>query len=505
MCGKLFISRLAAVATEHPLASLAAFEVLRAGGDAVDAAVAAGFSLAVTQHHLGGLGGDFFALIFRRSQGRVYCINASGGAPSGLTVEAVKSRGFEQMPTRGPYSVTVPGLVKGLYSMHQRFGVHEFSKLLDYPIRLAEEGFPASPGLCRSIDVNKGSFPKDAIKDFLPNGHTPKPGDIIRQRRLALVLKEVQARGPDGFYNGWVAEKIADAVSQDGPAMTLDDLRTFEAEWVEPLKSTYREMTVYEVPPNSMGATTLLILKYLEQLEPGRFRANSAERIDITVRAAQAAYRKRDLYLADPRFSKIDIDEFLQVGQTEKEAQHNPIPRVDEGDTTYFAIADEQGNIVSGIQSLFHHFGSHVYVRDCGIFLNSRAAGFRLEGPNKVEPHKRPLHTLSSTLMGPSAEPTIALGCSGGDYRPQQHALFITNLTDYAMSLEDAVDFPRFLWTGGRNLLVEQGYMDLDALNYDVEVLPHPGRTGVAQGVQITTGVKKAVCDIRGDGIPLGF
>jgi gamma-glutamyltranspeptidase/glutathione hydrolase len=420
-------------------------------------------------------------------------------------VEAVKSRGFEQMPTRGPYSVTVPGLVKGLYSMHQRFGVHEFSKLLDYPIRLAEEGFPASPGLCRSIDVNKGSFPKDAIKDFLPNGHTPKPGDIIRQRRLALVLKEVQARGPDGFYNGWVAEKIADAVSQDGPAMTLDDLRTFEAEWVEPLKSTYREMTVYEVPPNSMGATTLLILKYLEQLEPGRFRANSAERIDITVRAAQAAYRKRDLYLADPRFSKIDIDEFLQVGQTEKEAQHNPIPRVDEGDTTYFAIADEQGNIVSGIQSLFHHFGSHVYVRDCGIFLNSRAAGFRLEGPNKVEPHKRPLHTLSSTLMGPSAEPTIALGCSGGDYRPQQHALFITNLTDYAMSLEDAVDFPRFLWTGGRNLLVEQGYMDLDALNYDVEVLPHPGRTGVAQGVQITTGVKKAVCDIRGDGIPLGF
>ncbi len=283
----------------------------------------------------------------------------------------------------------------------------------------------------------------------------------------------------------------------------MKDFAEFEPEWVEPLQMDYRGTTVYEIPPNSMGATTLLMLKYLQQIDVKRLKPNSRQRIDLFLKAAQAAYHRIDTELGDPRFTKFDKEEFFEVEGTESPLPLSRPSIPGDADTTYFAVTDQEGNIVSAIQSLFHHFGSRVFIKESGVFLNNRGSAFRLKGPNKLEPKKRPLHTLSALLLGED-EPTTALGCSGGILRPQQHTLFTTNMVDYSMSLEDSIDFPRFLWDGQHTLSIERGYSGFRNLPFEVRHLPHPGKTGVAQGVQRVGDSVKAVCDARGDGFPIG-
>jgi gamma-glutamyltranspeptidase/glutathione hydrolase len=498
---KVFMSRNGAVATEHPLASLAALEALKSGGNAVDAAVAASFTLAVTQPHLGGLGGDFFALYYDSAHSNVSCLNSSGWAPSGLTGDAMKSNGYGSMPEYGPFSVVVPGHVKGIYELHRKFGKLDFSKMLEYSVKLAEEGFPAYPGLARGVQVNLDSFPVRAKNTFAPKGKALQPGEILAQKAMGRVLRAIADEGPAAFYEGWIAEKTVATLTRSNLPIDLEDFHRFEPEWCQPIRINYYDATIYEVPPNSMGATTLLILRSLESMQLANVKPNSRERIESTLRVVKQAYAKRDRVLGDPRFVKFDLDEFLK--QEGSSAERSDI-RSFGGDTTYFAVIDAEGNMVSGIQSLFHHFGSRVFVDDCGFFLNNRGSGFKLEGPNKVEPRKRPLHTLSALMVGWDGEIKMALGASGGEYRPQQHALFVTNLVDYSMSLEEALAFPRFLWDG-RKVLVENGYTNPKSLNYEVEMLEYPGRTGVAQGVESMNGVKKAVCDLRGEGLPMGW
>ena len=495
------MSRNGAVATEHPLASLAALEALRSGGNAVDAAVAASFTLAVTQPHLGGLGGDFFALYYDSAHDDVICLNSSGWAPAGLTSDAMKSNGYSSMPEYGPFSVVVPGHVKGIYELHRKFGKINFSKLLEYSVKLAEEGFPVYPGLARGVQVNLDSFPVRAKSTCAPTGRTLQPGHMLTQKAMGQVLRAIAGEGPAVFYEGWIAEKTVATLAKSNLPIDLEDFRRFEPEWCQAIRINYHDATIYEVPPNSMGATTLLILKSLEPMQLDKIKPASRERIESTLRVVKQAYAKRDRLLGDPRFAKFDLDAFLRQ---EGDAVGRTDIRSFGGDTTYFAVIDADGNMVSGIQSLFHHFGSRVFVDDCGFFLNNRGSGFKLDGPNRLEPRKRPLHTLSALMVGWEGKIKMALGASGGEYRPQQHALFVTNLVDYSMSLEEALAFPRFLWDG-RKVLVENGYANPKSLNYEVEMLEYPGRTGVAQGIESMDGVKKAVCDLRGEGLPTGF
>jgi gamma-glutamyltranspeptidase/glutathione hydrolase len=250
-----------------------------------------------------------------------------------------------------------------------------------------------------------------------------------------------------------------------------------------------------------MGATSLLILKLLSESDLSRFGPLSKERISLTMEAALAAYARRDEMLGDPRFDRIDLESFMSASGP----AGIPRSRVRSGDTTAFSVADSQGNVVSGIQSLFHHFGSRIFVPECGIALNNRASGFVTSGPNKVEPRKRPLHTLSSMILEREGRPYLAIGASGGDYRPLQHALFVTNSVDFGMPAEQNVAHPRFLWGGGRTLLVEGGYELPQGRDYEIQSLPMPGRTGVCHAVEITNSYRKGVCDVRGDGIPAGF
>jgi gamma-glutamyltranspeptidase/glutathione hydrolase len=498
---KTIMTEHAAVASEQPLASLAGYDVLRKGGNAFDAAVATSFALAVTFHPAGGLGGDFFGMFYEAKAGKVHCLMASGWSPSGLTIDLVKSRAGGQIPMYGPLTCVIPGYVAGVCEMHRKLGGSELRDLVSASAEYASNGFPAGEGICRSTASVYNDLSDGAKKVFAPNGRPPAPGEWIRQERLGKLISEVAEGGPRAFYSGWPAEKILETLQGLNVPTEKADFLDFAPEWVTPLKLDYRGTTVYEMPPNSMGATSLLILKLLSSARLSEAEPLSKERIETTMEAALAAYARRDEMLGDPRFTKIDIGRFMDT-LPELGARQ---ARVRKGDTTAFSIADSEGNLVSGIQSLFHHFGSRVFVPECGIFLSNRGAGFSLDGPNKVEPRKRPLHTLSSMLLEREGLPYMAIGTSGGDYRPLQHALFVTNAVDYAMPLEQVVGHQRFLWDGGNSLLVEDGYETEGLTGFDIQWLPMLGKTGVCQAVEVSDRSRKAVCDARGDGIPAGF
>jgi len=490
-----------AVASEQPLASIAGSEVLQGGGNAFDAAVATSFALAVTFHPAGGLGGDCFALVYEAKNGRVHCLNSSGWAPSGLTADLIKSKGEREVPVIGPYSAMIPGTVAGMAELNRKFGSLPLRKLLSPAISYAKGGFPAGNGICKAIAGTLGGMSDAAKKVFAPEGAPPSPGDWLRQERLGQVIETVSRGGAKAFYRGWPAEKICEELTRLGVETKLSDFSDFRPEWVEPLRFDYNGTTVNEVPPNSMGATTLLMLEYLSGAGTAKANPLSRERMELTLEAAEFAYARRDEMLADPRFGAIDLEEFMRLGTTIKPAQQRSLG---ERDTTTFSVIDREGNIVSVAQSLFHHFGSRVFVKDCGIMMNSRGAGFRLSGPNMLEPRKRPLHTLSCLLLDRGAGPEVAMGTSGGEYRPLQHTLFVTNIVDYGMTLEQSIDHPRFLWSGGRSVEAEAGY-ESQPSGYDVKVVEYPGGTGACQGVEVLPAARKAVCDIRGDGLPSGY
>jgi gamma-glutamyltranspeptidase/glutathione hydrolase len=497
---RTLIAEHAVVASEQPLASLAGYDVLRRGGNAFDAAVATSFALAVTFHPAGGLGGDFFGMFYEAKSGEVHCLNASGWAPSGLTLElATKSGG--RVAEFGPTSCAVPGYVAGVWEMHKKFGASEFLSLLRASADYAAKGFPAGEALCRSTTAAFKDLSVEAKQVFAPTGRPPSPGERIVQPELGRVISEIAEGGPDAFYSGLPATRIASTLQGLGVPCEVRDFSDYKPEWVTPMTFDYRGTTVHEVPPNSMGATSLLILKLLSEHDLSKTGPLSKERILLTAEAALSSYARRDQMLGDPRFGDIDLAAFLAVAK----GAAPPQSRIRSGDTTAFSVADAEGNMVSGIQSLFSRFGSRVYVPECGIMLNNRASGFSASGPNKVEPRKRPLTTLSSLILARDGAPYLAIGASGGDYRPMQHALFVTNSVDYSMPAEQVVAHPRFLWAGGKTLIVEDGYELPTDGPFELQRLHMPGRTGVCQAVEVSGDYRKGVCDVRGDGIPAGF
>jgi gamma-glutamyltranspeptidase/glutathione hydrolase len=498
---RILIAEHSAVASEHPLSSLAGYDVLRRGGNAFDAAAATSFALAVTMHHVGGLGGDFFGMFYSAKTGKIHCLNSSGWAPSGLSHGLVSSRSEEGMPVHGPLSCVIPGQVAGVWAMHNRFGRLPFNRLLEAARSFAFQGFPVSAGFCRSTAVAFDSLPPDAQAVFAPDGRPPFPGERVRQANLGRVIEEIARGGARAFYAGWPAESIAEVLNAEGAPTEVDDFRSFEPEWVDPLVLDYHGANVFEMPPNSMGATTLLMLKILSERSFAEFGPLSKERVVSTMEAAETAYRRKDEILCDPRFEKVDMDEFMRPA-TDSQCYTG---RVRGGDTTAFSVADAEGNLASCIQSLFHHYGSKVFVPACGMVLNNRASGFNLTGPNRVEPRKRPLHTLSSLIVELNEDSKVAIGASGGEYRPMQHTEFVTNLVDYHLSIEETVEHPRFLWRGSGQILVEAGFAEFQSPRYDVRRIPMPGGTGICHAIESRPGLRKAVCDVRGEGIPAGF
>ncbi|MEM2137357.1 MAG: gamma-glutamyltransferase family protein [Candidatus Methanomethylicia archaeon] len=506
-----FYSTHGVVASESPLASSIGANILRAGGNAVDASVAMGFALGVTLPHLSGLGGDFFAIL-RDPNGNIHFINGSGYSPKNLNVDYMCSLGFTSMPTHHVHSITIPGMVDGFYGLWRAFGSMEWKKLLEPSIRLADEGFPAHRSFCRALRNLRGELIKDAGSriTYRLDEDLPNEGDILSFKGLSQALRLI-AEDPRNFYEGDIGMKIVDYIKSLGGVMELDDLKYYHSEFQQPIKVNYKGWDVYEMPPNSQGITTLHILKLIENISFSTIPLLSMDRVQHILEASVKAYSVRDKYVGDPRFMTISIEELLSENFINDLKKHNisdfSSTFTSNGDTTYFALTDDEGYIVSCIQSIFHNFGSYITEPTYNITLNSRGSSFTFidNHVNRLEPRKKPLHTLSATLINYGSR-WMAMGLSGGHLRPFLHSQIINCIIDYGLHPQVALETPRFRWEpGSNNVECERGF-GVDGLKgFKYKIIDYPSRIGVAAMVEVKDKLKIGYTDIRGDGLPIGL
>lgn len=460
------------VATSHYLASQAGADVLRRGGSAMDAAIAANAVLGVTEPMMNGIGGDLFLLYWDAKSGKLYGLNASGWAPRQLSIEYLKKKGVTSMPQDGIDSVTVPGAVEGWSKAHQRFGRLPWKDLFTSAIYYAEQGYSVPEfvqGYWKSAQGKLGQTP-EAKRVFLPGGRVPELGQKFSNPDLGKTLRLIAERGRDAFYRGEIAQAILKTSSALGGTMQADDLAEFSAEWAEPVSIDYRGWKVYELPPNGQGMAALEMLNVMSNFRPDPAGPQGTVELHKKIEAMKLAYTDLYRYNADPRFAKVPVEGLLSKKYAAERAalispdkancataSGNPA----KSDTTYLAAVDKDGNIVSLIQSLYDAFGSGVAVQGMGFILQDRGGLFVLDPahPNALAPRKRPFHTIIPAFME-HGDTHIGFGIMGGSNQPLAHAQFASNLVDYGMNVQAALDAPRFTIAGteepiGCRLLIE--------------------------------------------------
>lgn len=452
----MVISQYGIVATSQVLASQAGAEILARGGSAVDAAIAANATLGVMEPDMNGMGGDLFAIFWDAKSGKLYGINASGWAPKALTIDYLKKKGATKMPPAGIDSVTVPGAVEGWHKLHERFGLLPWKDLFTPAIFYAENGFAVQELIGSDW---QGSAPKlkqdsESRRVFLMNDQAPSMGQIFKNPDLAKALRLIATSGPQAFYSGEIAQAILATEHEFGGAMAADDLKEFSGEWVEPISTTYRGWTVYELPPNGQGMAALEMLNIMEQFQPAKSGPVSTEEVHKRIEAMKLAYADLARYNADPRFAKVPVKGLLSKDYAKQRSQlidphkANCNPQAGtppSSDTTYLTTVDRQGNIVSLIQSNFSSFGSGITVRGMGFVLQNRGALFMLDPaqPDALAPRKRPFHTIIPAFME-HGDDHIGFGIMGGANQPLAHAQFVSNVVDYGMNLQAAMETARF-------------------------------------------------------------
>ncbi len=453
----MVISPYGIVASSQVQASQAGAEILSHGGSAVDAAIATNAVLGVMEPDMNGIGGDLFAIYWDARTGKLYGLNASGWAPKGLTIDYLKSKGITQMPDSGIDTVTVPGAVEGWNKLHERFGRTEWKELFVPAIFYAENGFAVQELIGMDWrDAARAKLKNDpeTRRVFLVHGEAPRMGEVFRNPDLGKALRLLAEAGPRAFYAGEIANAILTTSHELGGTMKAGDLQDFSAEWVEPISTTYRGWKVYELPPNGQGMAALEMLNILEQFLPARAGPLSAEELHKRIEAMKLAYADLARYNADPRFAKVPVAGLLSKEYARQRAQLiNPqkancdteAGRPPASDTTYLTAVDREGNIVSLIQSNFSSFGSGITVRAMGFPLQNRGALFMLDPskPDALAGHKRPFHTIIPAFME-RGEEHIGFGIMGGANQPLAHAQFVSNVIDYGMNLQAAMETARF-------------------------------------------------------------
>ncbi|HUK88335.1 MAG TPA: gamma-glutamyltransferase [Terriglobales bacterium] len=449
------------VATSHYLASQAGAQVLAKGGSAMDAAIAANAVLGVTEPMMNGMGGDLFLIYWDAKTHKLYGLNASGWAPRGLSQEFLAKQGITSMPRDGIHTVTVPGAVAGWGAAHQRFGRLPWKDLFAPAIAYAEQGY----GVPEIIhDFWAESEPKlqkteEARRVFLPGGKVPAIGDRFRNPDLARALRLVADEGPDAFYQGEIARAILKSSAAFGGTLQADDLAEFSPEWVEPISTEYRGWKVYELPPNGQGMAALEMLNLMGRFQPDAAGPAGTVELHKKIEAMKLAYADLYRYNADPRFAKVPVAGLLSqdyAAQRAKlidpdKADCDPGAGVPPGsDTTYLSVVDRDGNIVSLIQSNYSSFGSGIVVAGMGFALQNRGALFVLDPqhPNVLQPRKRPFHTIIPAFMEKGGL-HMGFGIMGGANQPLAHAQFVSNVVDYGMNIQAALEAPRFTVPGG--------------------------------------------------------
>jgi gamma-glutamyltranspeptidase/glutathione hydrolase len=460
------------VATSQPLAAGAGLAVLQAGGNAIDAAIAAVATLCVVEPCSTGVGGDAFALIWSAAEGRLVGLNASGPAPAGLTADLVRGRGHTTFPVRGGLSVTVPGAVRGWQLALERFGTRGLDALLARPIDYATGGYPVSPGIAADWQLSTelmGRLP-DSRRVWLPGGRAPRATEVFRNPEFATTLRTLAEHGPEALYNGRIAAQIAAAVRADGGVMTEEDLALFRAEWVEPIAVEYRDgFRFHEIPPNGQGLAALLALNIARDFDLGSVPYGSADYVHILIESMKLAFIDAHAYIGDPRRVDVPVAGLLsrryareRRALIDRDHALDPQPGRPpaEGDTVYLTVADGMGNMVSWIQSLYLGFGSGITAGTTGVQLQNRGANFRLipGHPNEVAPGRRPYHTIIPGFITRDGRPWASYGVMGGFMQPQGHLQVGVNLVDFAMNPQAALDAPRFNWLRGREVALEPGF-----------------------------------------------
>ena len=458
----IVISRQGIAATSQVLASQTGAQILARGGSAVDAAIASNAVLGVTEPMMTGMGGDLFVMYWDAKTGKLTGLNASGPAPQALSPAFLAQHDIKSMPQDGIHSVTVPGAVAGWYRMHQRFGKLPWKDLFQDAIAYAEQGFPAyegihelwaGPGMVAELEANA-----ESKRVFLPGGKAPHTGQLFQNPDMARALRLIAEQGPDAFYKGPIAAAILKTSEHLGGAMTAQDLASYSPEWVAPLSIDYRGWRVYELPPNGQGMAALEMLNIMETTAASPLGAFGAPELHKRIEAMKLAYSDVHANVADPRVHDAPVAQLLSKEYARKRAAeidpHRANCAVKAGDpvgsnTTYLTVVDKDGNIASWIQSLYSAFGSRVTVEGMGFALQNRGAGFTLDPkhPNVLAGGKRPFHTIIPAFMEKGDE-HIGFGIMGGAVQPMAHAQFVSNYVDYGMSLQEALEAPRFFKSG---------------------------------------------------------
>jgi gamma-glutamyltranspeptidase / glutathione hydrolase len=532
-------------ATSHPLASQVALDVLKRGGTAVDAAIAANATLGLMEPTGNGVGGDLFAIVWDAKTQKLYGLNASGRSPQSLTLaklrEELRKLNRSNIPPRGPLPVSVPGAVDGWFELHGKFGKLPMKDLLQPAISYARNGFPVTEVIAEGWALNAKAlkdYPNFA-ETYMPNGRAPAKGEIFRNPLLANTLSAIAEGGRDAFYKGDIARRIEKYMKANGGYLTAADMAAHHSEWVEPVSTNYRGYDVWELPPNTQGIAALQMLNILEAYDLKSMGFGSAEYLHLFVEAKKLAFEDRARYYADPEFAKIPLKTLLSkeyaakrraLINLDKAALEYPVDpslknpgALDHGDTIYMTVADAAGNMVSLIQSNYRGMGSGMTPDDCGFVLQDRGELFSLKDghSNVYAPGKRPFHTIIPAFVTRAGKPWLSFGVMGGSMQPQGHVQVLVNMIDFGMNLQEAGDAPRVRHDGsseptdevmrdGGKVVLETGYSPevvkaLQARGHKVTV-ENDGDFGGYQAIRRDpNGVYFGASESRKDGAAQGY
>jgi len=491
--GKSFATRSEVIATHgvaatsQPLATQVALDILKKGGNAIDAAIAANATLGLVEPTGNGMGGDLFAIVWDAKTEKLYGLNASGRSPHDLTLDYFKQNGYDKIPSYGPLPVSVPGAVDGWFELHQRFGSLDMTEILQPAIDYANEGFPVTELIAYLMEKgadNLQRFP--GFSDvFMPNGRTPKKGEVFKNPALANTLSKIANGGRDVFYKGEIASTISSYMKQMGGFLSEKDFADHTSEWVEPESVNYRGYDVWELPPNGQGIAALQILQILEEYDIAAMGFGSKEYVHTFTEAKKLAFEDRAKFYADQDFFKTPLEWLLsdeyaqqrkQLIDPNKAGKSYPAGMLKDGDTIYLTVADEEGNMVSLIQSNYRGMGSGMTPPGLGFVLQDRGELFSLEEghANVYEPHKRPFHTIIPAFITKDGKPWVSFGLMGGATQPQGHAQIVINMVDFGMNLQEAGDAPRILHNGSSQptgeIMTDGGVLQLET-GFDYAVI----------------------------------
>ena len=520
------------VATSHPLATQIGIDVLKKGGTAIDAAIAANIALGLMEPTGSGIGGDLFAIVWDAEEQKLFGLNASGPAPQSISLDYFKQQKLAKIPPFGPLPVTVPGAVDGWVKLHEKFGNQSFASLFEPTIGYAKKGHPVTETIAYYLDRSKEIFKQypNFSDVWMKDGETTGKGDIFKNPQLANTLEIIAEKGRAGFYEGEVAKSMADFIQAQGGFLTYEDLANFNSEWVEPVSTNYRGYDVWELPPNGQGMVALQILNILENFDIKKMGLFSSDYVHLFTEAKKLAFADRAKHYADPNFSKIPIEQLVSKSYAKertalidltKAAQVDESGIPDGGDTIYLTAADQFGNMISLIQSNYRGMGSGMVPPGLGFMLQDRGELFSLEEDhaNVIEGGKRPFHTIIPAFVTKDNKPYLSFGVMGGATQPQAHAQIIINLIDFGYNLQEAGDAPRLVHSGSSQptdeIMLDGGSLSLEtgfgiAIEEALKKKGHKlqyqkGIFGGYQAIMIKDGVYFGASESRKDGQASGY